>query len=997
MAGNSLANTESAVLVIGAGIGGIKASLELAEGGAYVYLCDQRPFIGGTLSQLDIWFPDDHCNLCQVLPQSNAPGVSQQCLRQGLSHPRIEQLPSTRVEKVDGEAGNFCVTMNTRHCGIRRELCTGCGQCMSACPVEVDSEFNVGLGMRKAVYPSHPFNSSAPYIIDPQNCTRCGACVKHCPTGAIDLSFEPGQREIRVGAIIVAAGSEGLNPLTESQYGYRRFPNVITGTQLERLLSGSGPNNGELRRNSDGKTPQSVAFLQCVGSRTREKDYCSSACCLYALKEAMLIKRKYPDTEVYFFFMDLRAFGKGGYRYYEKAASLGIKFVRSRPPRVGQNFRSNNLLLTWSAEDGKIVTQEFELVVLSVGQTPPPQFDELSQVLRLKLNKWGFCQTGELFPVETGRKGIYVCGSVSSPKDIADTVSEATAASGRVLALLSPVRSTAETKPAIQEEPRLAIYLCNCGGQIDHTINLGEVLEFSRLLPRVVHVNEVDFLCRPEVLESVKSEAAQAGANRIIVAACSSPALSGLNSGIPVEIVNLREQGAWVHRDESVAATEKAKRLIAMTVEKVRLKEERALTSLMAVNARALVIGGGLAGLVAALSVAERGFAVELVEKTSTVGGHLNRLHHLLEGGDARSLMQDLIQKVENQPLIHLRTETEVAGISGCAGDFKVMLKQKGAEDCPVAAGAIIVASGAQESQPAEYLYGQVKEVMTQLDLEQKLASGEIKSQALKSVAMLQCVGSRDSQRHYCSRVCCAQAVKNALKLKQLNPQLDITVFYRDMMTYGLKEEYYTAAREQGIDFVRYELEHKPRVGRNGDKLEIHAREPVLGGEIVLQPDLLVLSPAMVPGDNAGLARQLGVELDADGFFGQAEVKFCPADTLKEGIYICGLAHAPCDVSETIVQAQSAAQRAAQLLSQATLSASDMISVVNERWCTGCELCVRVCPFDVRYKDLEKGVVKVREALCRGCGACVAACPSGASRLQSLTQGQLISMVDAAI
>jgi len=445
-------SAQKAVLVIGAGIGGIKASLELVESGVQVYLCDRRPYIGGTLSQLDEWFPDDHCGLCQVLPYS-LEAAGQYCLRWGLNHPNIEQLLQTEIERVEGEAGDFSVTLSTKPFGVRSELCTGCGVCEQVCPVAVDSEFDEGLRQRKAVYPRHPLGSASnTYVIDYQNCTGCGACVEQCPTNAIELSFGPEQREIKVSAIILATGFEEFDPLPATQYGYKRFPNVVTSTELERLLSASGPTQGELRRPSDGQVAQSVAFLQCVGSRTSESDYCSSACCLYALKEAMMIKRKHPHTRVYFFFMELRDFGKGCHRYYEKAAALGVEFVRCRVPRVGQDFRNNNLLLMVNTEEGETVTQEFELVVLSVGQTPPPGLDALSQVLGLKLNRWGFCQTKEFAPVETGREGIFVCGSVSGPKDIADTVTEATAAAGLALALVAPVKpAVLEVKLPVQE------------------------------------------------------------------------------------------------------------------------------------------------------------------------------------------------------------------------------------------------------------------------------------------------------------------------------------------------------------------------------------------------------------------------------------------------------------------------------------------------------------------------------------------------------------------
>ncbi|MFC2122197.1 FAD-dependent oxidoreductase [Bacteroidota bacterium] len=866
MRNNSVKSVHKAVLVIGAGIGGIKAGLELAESGVQVYLCDRRPYIGGTLSQLDEWFPDDHCGFCQVLPYSME-AEEQYCLRWGLSHPNIKQLLLTEVEKVEGEAGDFSVTLVTQPSGVIPERCTGCGACETVCPVEVASDFDEGLRKRKAIYPRHPLGSDDnTYIIDYQHCTLCGACVEQCSTAAIELSSEPERNKISVDAIIVATGFEEFDTQPATQFGYERFPNVVTSTELERLLSPNGPTLGELKRPSDGQVPQSVAFLQCVGSRTSENDYCSSACCLYALKEAMMIKRRYPHTRVSFFYIDIRDFGKGYRRYYEKAASLGVEFVRCRVPRVGQDFRNHNLQLMVISDDGGMVNQDFEMVILSVGQRPSPGFESLSQVLGLKLNRWGFCQTEAFNPVGTGREGIYICGSASGPRDIADTVTGAAAAAGQ-----------------------------------------------------------------------------------------------------------------------------------AMAAEKLRRREDYQPAKPVSVTQKIMVVGGGLAGLVAVRDLAERGFAVELVERSGPLGGHARHVHSLLDGSDVPSWLERLISEVEAQPSVHIRRETEVTEVAGYAGSFRITLRQKGLDEQQIEAGAIILAIGAEELQPVEYGYGEAKEVLTQRQLEEKMGSGEIKPEELNSVAMIQCVGSRDTWRPYCSRICCSQALKNAVNLKRKNPNMSVTIFYRDMMTYGLMEEYYTAARELGIEFVRYEVDNKPEVTFGGGKLELRAFEPVLGGKMVWKPDLLVLSPAIIPDDNVSLADIFRIELNEDGFFQEAESKFRPVDFIKDGVYVCGLAHSPRNVTETIFQAQAAAQRAAQLLLRVESLSPTMVSEVNERWCTGCELCVKVCPFEARYKDTEKGVARVIEVLCRGCGACAAACPSGASQLRGLTDKQVISMLDAAL
>ena len=987
-------NKSAGVLVIGAGIAGVNAALELAGSGIKVYLCERKPYIGGALARLDRWFPANHCGMCQVLPVFDRDRSSQYCLRQGLFHPDIEILLNAGIAKVEGQAGEFLITLDQKSTRVDKDLCTGCGLCEQACPVEVENEFYAGLSKRKAIYAGNLTALAGTYIIDRENCTGCGACVEKCPSGAINLATSDEMREIEVGAIILATGFEEFDPVSATQYGYQRYPDVMTSIELERLLSG-GTSAGGLLRPSSGKIPGSVAFVQCVGARCRDKDYCSSTCCMQAIKEAVMLKEASPGIDITIYHMDIRAFGKGYYRYYEQARDkYGIGFVRCRIPTVKQDFRTKELLITAITDGNKLITNRFDLVVLSVAQTPSPEFREVCRRLGISANKWGFGETRELYPLETDREGIYICGSASGPKDIAETVMESTAAAGKAVSLIMPIVSPPTVSlPASEHESGTAVFICNCEGQISPVLDVPELVEFSREIKGVIYAEEHHHLCLMEAQKHLADKLKEKGANRLILAACGISGFSELAMTIPVEVVNIREL-ARVHKNEGEAATQKAKKMVAMAREKLRWRES-VPPHAEPVTPKALVIGGGLAGLTAVLAIAGRGFEVELVEKSNELGGNAGQVYSLPGGESPREYLTHLIETVTASSRIHISSRTEVTEVTGYAGNYRCALANNESESRSVEVGSIIVATGANGLQPAEYLFGQAEQVITQQELEERLFSGKIAAGNLKSVVMIQCVGSAEKGRPYCSRICCSQALKNALALKRHNPEIEIVIFYRNLITYGFKETYYTMAREEGILFIRYDTGRKPEITLNGKDIQVRATEPATGGRVVISPDLVVLSPAITPANNAKLAQILGVELTEDGFFKEAEAGFRPVDFPKGGIFVCGLAHSPRDMAETIVQAEAAAQRAASLLARSKLTSGRMVSRVNERWCSGCELCIRACPYDARVKDLRKGVVQVREPLCRGCGACVTACPSGAASLRELPGKQVFAMIDA--
>ncbi len=997
-----------AVLVIGAGVGGIKASLEMAEVGHKVYLCERKPSAGGALIQMDKWFPDNHCSLCQMLPTLSRDRSAQFCLRHGVIHHNIELLFNTEVTELNGKAGNFRVTVGTRSTGVDPQLCIGCGLCAEVCPVEVENQFDEGLRRRKAIYMPNLYTTPHRYAIDWEKCTRCGDCVGQCPTKAIQLEQKENTRQLQVGAIILSTGFEEFDPHLATQYGYRRYPNVITSLELERILSPGGPSEGELIRPSDGRTPKSIAFLQCIGSRDHRRDYCSSVCCMFAIKEATLIKQTYPQTDVHIFFMDIRAFGKGYYRYFEQARDeFGVHFSRCRIPVVKEDPQTHHIMLSVASEGGIPVRRQFELAVLSVGQTPSLKFRELCQVLGVETNRWGFCQTQPFSMVETSREGIYVCGSATSPKDIADTIAEAGAAAGEAAQWLSlPAIHPTEKEPIARqiedEETRTAVLLCGCGGVIDSALDLGQVADFVSKSPGVVHVERMPYLCYGETLETSGKRVNEHKINRLVLGACSYinesmlykfAAEAGIDPAL-VRVVNLREEVIWVHRDQPDKAQAKAKRVLAMAIEDVR-QQDYLPASVTVVTPRALVIGGGISGMTAALSIARHGIEVHLVERSAELGGNLKVIHSTLESGETSTLLAETVKQVSRRHRIHLHMESEVVAVSGYAGNFRASIKEKDDSLHTFEVGAIIVASGGGEYCPIEYQYGQNQQVITQRELERRLFAGELDPGGLRSVIMVQCVGSREKDRPYCSRVCCSQAIKNALKLKAANPEIKVTVLYRDMMSYGFKEEYYTLAREKGVQFLRYEPDSRPEVKQDKGRTTVEFVEPVLGGKLVVEPDLIVLSTGVIPGDNMTLANILAVELDQDGFFSEAEEKFRPVDFLREGIYVCGLARSPCGVEETITQARAAAWRAVSLLTSKQLRAGRFTSETVQRQCRKCELCISVCPYDARAKDEETNEIVVREVLCQGCGACAVACPSGAAKIRGFRDKQVFSLIDA--
>lgn len=998
---------KDAVLIVGGGLGGMQAALLLAEAGYKVHLLDRAPALGGSMPLLDRTFPTNSCGLCFMSPDPPAYCPFIECER----HPNIEIWAYAEVESLEGEAGDFRASILRKARYVDAERCTGCGDCALVCPVEVPRELGEGLEKRKAIYRPYPQAIPSAYLIDREACTGCGECLKVCKAEAIDLEMKDGHLQLAVGAVILTPGFQPFPAELKGEFGYGRYPNVVTGFQFERMLSLTSPSHGLPQRPSDGQPPKRIAFIQCVGSRdpSQGRGYCSSVCCMYATKQAILAKERAAESEITLFYIDLRTFGKGYDRYLERAQKgYGVNYQRSMVSAIKQEPRSKNLFLSYVGEDGRPREEGFDLVVLSTGFIPPPEAKELAERVGIALNEYGFGQAAEFAPTETSRSGVFIAGCFAEPKDIAETVAEAASAAANAASLLGreaievePPRIYPPEREVVDEEPRVGLFLCRCGEEIAQAVDLVQLREFAQGFKDVALVQEVGYACQPEGLQEIKEAIAGEKLNRVVVAGCSHRLYeeemrgnlqeAGLNPYL-LERANLREECAWAHRDRPQKATAKAKSLLEMAVAKARLLRplKRATQE---VTPGVLLIGGGLAGMTAALGLAEQGFPVYLVEKEKELGGNLRHLYYTLRGSDPQVLLRSLVERVESHPHIKVMKETEITSCEGSVGRFHSTLLN-GDERLIVEHGAIIVATGGQEAKPTEYLYGQDRRVVTQRELEARLARNEALEE-LDTVVMIQCVGSREEGRLYCSQVCCSQAIKNALRIKEGKPEAKVFIFYRDMMTYGFREGCYHQAREAGVIFIPYEK--KPQVTSGDDGLQVQAEDPLLKRELKLEADLLVLSPGIIPSENERLAQILGLTLDEDGFFQEANPKVAPMDSGVAGIFLCGLAQGPKPTPDSISQAKGAALKAASLLAKERLVGKATVPTVNERLCSGCGLCVSLCPYDARRLNEENRVAEVIEILCQGCGLCAMACPNGATQQNLYEMRQVMAVMDAAL
>ncbi len=848
-------------------------------------------------------------------------------------------------------------------------------------------------------------------------CSECLQCVSVCKAEAIVHDMGEKIIDIEVGSVILCPGFDEFDAARLAAYGYGRYPNVVTSIQFERILSASGPNQGAFLRPSDGTVPRKIAWIQCAGSRdmTGENgnEYCSSVCCMYAIKEAVIAKEHQGEVEPTIFYMDMRCQGKDFDAYFERAKQEhGVRFVRCMISKVAEKPKSKNLAISYIDEYQHVMEEEFDLVVLSIGLTPPSAVKDLAERLGLESDAYGFCKTEEFSPLATSRPGVYVCGAFQGPKDIPETVAQASGAASSASSALALARGTLvrekeypSERDVVEEEPRIGIFVCHCGINIGGVVDVPQVKEFAKELQDVVYVEENLYTCSQDTQGKIKEAVEEHHLNRVVVASCSPRTHEtlfqetireiGLNKYL-FEMSNIRDQCSWVHMRQPEEATEKAKELVQMAVAKARLSRPLE-ESVAEVIRKGLVIGGGLAGMVCALELAHQGFDCYLIEKDTQLGGNLRNVYDTLEGNDVQQLLRKRVEDVVNHPNIEVFTNTVATEFSGYMGNFRTKILIGDEKETELEHGAVIVATGAEELKPSEYLYGQDERIMTQREFEEKMARDEGFLSEDKTVAMIQCVGSRSEARPNCSRICCSLAIKNALKIKETNPDTEVVIFYRDIRTYGLMERYYAEARKAGITFVAYDPQDKPQVAIGSDSIGLSFAEPITGERMVLNPDWLVLSAGIIPRQNEELAKLLKVPLTEDGFFLEAHMKLRPVDFATDGIYLAGMAHFPKLISESISQAKAAAARAATLLSKGYVSVLPTISSVDEAKCIGCGLCESLCAYSaIRVRETDQGdKAETIGPSCKGCGVCSASCPQKAITMKHFSDSELIAQIEA--
>jgi len=931
------------------------------------------------------------------------------------------------VKQLAGAEGNFTVTIVQQPRYVDMEKCIACGVCAEKCPKKVADEYDEALSKRKAIYV--PYSQAVPlkYAIDAANCIylkngKCGACEKFCPSGAINFHDTKKTLTLNVGSIILAPGFESFDPTRFDNYAYALLPDVVTSLEFERILSATGPYAGHLLRpssmrgkNPQKKHPQKIAWLQCVGSRNINRcdnGYCSSVCCMYAVKQTMMAK-EHSDIplDCAIFYIDIRTQGKDFDRYYENAQENGVRFIPAKIHTIDPVSGSDNLRLRYADEGGHLQEEIFDMVVLSTGLEASQDAVDLSNTLGIELDRYHFTRSDSFHPVAASVPGIYACGAFTGPKDIPQSVMEASAAACAATENLAAARNTCTRVVEIpperdisREAPKIGVFVCNCGINIGGIVRVPEVAQYAATLPKVVYVEENLFTCSQDTQDKISEVIREKGLNRVVIAACTPMTHEALfqetlvNAGLNkylVEMANIRNHDAWVHSNDPDAATQKAKDLVRMAVAKAALAAPLLETDL-AVNPSALVVGGGLAGMTAALALARQGCPVHLVENSDHLGGNALRLISTYRGENIAGFLKNLITELETDKHIQVHLKTTIGNVDGFVGNFETVLINASSSET-VQHGVAILATGAKESRPKDYLYGEHNAVVTHLELDDMFRNDDPSIRSAETVVFIQCVGSRNEEHPYCSKVCCTHSIMSALELKKRRPDVNVYILYRDIRTYGEREDLYKEARAAGVFFFRYSPEKKPVVEPLVNQVAVTFFDPILGRRLIVNADLLCLATAIVSHQDQALVQKFKVTMDSDGWLLEAHQKLRPVDCANDGIFLCGMTHYPKPIEESIVQARAAASRALTVLARKHIRVGGIVARIVPELCSGCLGCLNVCSFVAITFNPEKKIAEVNEALCKGCGACAAACPSEAPVLMGFNNKQLYAQIESAL
>lgn len=1004
------------VLIVGAGISGMQAALDTGDKGYKVVIIDKTSTIGGSMVKLDKTFPTNDCSICTAAPK----------MVEMSRHPNIELITYAELNSLEGKKGDFKANVWKKSKYVDPDKCTGCNDCVEVCPVDVVSSFDEKITTRKAIYIEFPQAVPIVYTIDYENCVGCGSCDRVCEPGAISFLEKSEEIEVNVGSVIVATGFEVFEPTEmRREYGYGKYENVITAMQFERLLSSFGPTEGKPVRLSDGKKPKTIGWIQCVGSRSKQLGfpYCSRVCCMYATKEASIVKEANPDIDISIYYMDIRAYGKDFQQYYDHAKDLGVNYIRGRPSSIYENKDKSLTIRYKDTLTGEIKEDKVDLLVLSTAIIPNRDNKRLGKSIGIEVDENGFFKQQSLLnnPIQSTKDGIFLAGCIQGPKDIPDSVSMASGAAAKAV---EPIKNRErhigkEFPPEIDvtnEEPRIGVFVCHCGKNIASYLDVEKVTKAAEKLPNVVYAEHVMFACSEDSGKKIRETIKDKKLNRVIVAACSPSTHGGLfqdtlmDAGLNkylFEMANIRNHCSWVHSDDWDAATKKATYLIKAAVAKVGLLEPLTEEE-FSIIPKTLVIGGGVSGMKAALALANMGVKSILIEKNSNLGGRLRELHSMFPS-DTKSedIINPLIKEVTKNKLIAVMSNAELVEIDGFIGNYEGKIKQNG-KNKKVKFGTIIVATGFREIDlDGEYHYGKNNNILSQTELEKKIKNNSLKKKP-KNVVFINCAGAMDKKRPYCCRVGCGVSIKNAKLVSRKFPDSKVYILYRDMRVFGKEEEEYYSdvLKNHHVTTIRYDGDKKPKVILDEDNPEdgsvtVKVFDDILNEEMTISADLVILT-INTEGEASTevLKNMLKIPADAGGFFMEAHAKIRPLDFATDGIYLCGAAHYPKNLVDSIAQAEGAASRAAIPIMQETMKGEGAVSEVDEDLCSGCGTCESVCTYSAieiqpRSDNPERSVAVVNKALCKGCGACAGACPSGAIDQKGYKSNQIDVMLDA--